>query len=223
MWKSLSELKQALNGQTSFSFQLDEINKYLYNGQIPFLWRSYAPQTKKSLADWMEHFQQRNKQYEKWISDDELKVVNLGGLHVPGSYLAAIVQTAARKNQWPLDKATFYTDVTSWETIDEIDRSIQGIYLIEGLYLEGAQWDRENHCLIDQSNKQLIQRMPLIKLIPIETYQLNLNKSLPTPVYVTSDRRNAMGIGFVFEANLSIKKHLSHWILNGVCLLLNTD
>jgi dynein heavy chain len=67
MWKSLNELKQALNGQISFSIQLEEINKYLYHGQLPSLWRSYAPETKKSLGNWMEHFQRRNQQYEKWI------------------------------------------------------------------------------------------------------------------------------------------------------------
>jgi dynein heavy chain len=69
MWKSMNELKQALNGQISFSYELDEINKYLYHGQIPLLWRSYTPQTKKSLPNWIEHFRQRNQQYEKWIQD----------------------------------------------------------------------------------------------------------------------------------------------------------
>jgi dynein heavy chain len=113
--------------------------------------------------------------------------------------------------------------VTKWQNIDDVDESIQGICLIEGLYLEGAGWDIEKYCLIEQSNKQLIQLMPLIKIIPIETHRLNMTDQLPTPVYVTSDRRNAMGIGLVFEANFYTKKDLSHWILNGVCLLLNTD
>ena len=149
--------------------------------------------------------------------------MNLGGLHVPEAYLAAIVQTAARKNQWPLDRATFYTSVTNWQTVDDINASIQNLCLIDGLYLEGAAWDVENQFLIEQANKQLIQRMPLIKILPIEAHRLNLSNSLSTPVYVTSDRRNAMGIGLVFEANLPTKKEFSHWILNGVCLLLNTD
>ncbi|CAF0910630.1 unnamed protein product [Adineta ricciae] len=223
MWKSINELKQALNGQISFSIQLDEINKHLYHGQIPLSWRSYTPQTKKSLANWMELFRQRNLQYEKWIYDGELKIVNLSRLHVPESYLAAIVQIAARKNQWPLDRARFDINVTNWQTIDDIDESTQGMCLLEGLYLEGARWDRENYCLIDQLNKQLIQVMPLIKIIPSETHRVNLNNSLAAPVYVTSDRRNAMGIGLVFEVNLPTKKDPSHWILNGVCLLLNTD
>ncbi|CAF1548071.1 unnamed protein product [Rotaria magnacalcarata] len=223
MWKSLNELKQALNGQISFSIQLEEINKHLYHGQLPSLWRSYAPETKKSLGNWMEHFQRRNQQYEKWIQTGELKIINLSGLHVPESYLAAIVQIAARKNQWPLDKVTFYTNVTKWQNIDDVDESLQSICLIEGLYLEGAGWDTTNHCLTEQSNKQLIQMMPLIKIIPSETYRTNMTNYLLAPAYVTSNRRNTMGTGLVFEANLYSKKDISHWILNGVCLLLNND
>lgn len=42
-------------------------------------------------------------------------------------------------------------------------------------------------------------------------------------MYTTSDRRNAMGVGLVFEADLTTEEHISHWVLQGVCLLLNTD
>ena len=47
--------------------------------------------------------------------------------------------------------------------------------------------------------------------------------TLRTPVYTTSDRRNAMGVGLVFQADLATTEHISHWVLQGVCLLLNTD
>ena len=36
----------------------------------------------------------------------------LSGLHIPESYLTALVQATCRKNQWPLDKSTLYTSVT---------------------------------------------------------------------------------------------------------------
>lgn len=94
---------------------------------------------------------------------------------------------------------------------------------IDGLYLEGAAWDRENCCLIRQSPKQLIQDLPVMKVIPIEAHRLKLQNTFRTPVYVTSERRNAMGVGLVFEADLATTEHLSHWVLQGVCLILNTD
>jgi dynein heavy chain len=52
---------------------------------------------------------------------------------------------------------------------------------------------------------------------------MKLNGVFVTPVYVTQDRRNAMGVGLVFEANLASDEHVSVWVLQGVALALNTD
>lgn len=43
-----------------------------------------------------------------------------------------------------------------------------------GLYLEGAGWNREEACLIRQKPKQLIQDLPVLKIIPIESHRLKL-------------------------------------------------
>ena len=59
-----------------------------------------------------------------------------------------------------------------------------------------AGWDTKNHCLIEQENKQRIQMMPLIEIAPVETHRFNMTNSLLTPIYVISDRRNAMDIGY---------------------------
>lgn len=45
----------------------------------------------------------------------------LAGLHVPESYLTAIIQMACRKNEWSLDYSTMYTTVTQYVNEDEID------------------------------------------------------------------------------------------------------
>jgi len=42
-------------------------------------------------------------------------------------------------------------------------------------------------------------------------------------VYVTQARRNAMGVGLVFEAQLRTEEHPSHWVLQGVSMCLNID
>lgn len=44
------------------SNQLDEIARSLYNGQLPASWRRLAPDTLKSLGNWMLHFERRYKQ-----------------------------------------------------------------------------------------------------------------------------------------------------------------
>lgn len=81
----------------------------------------------------------------------------------------------------------------------------------------------EENCLIRSLPKILVEPLPILSIIPIETHRLKLQNTYRTPVYITSERRNAMGVGLVFEADLSTKTHNSHWILQGVCLTLNTD
>lgn len=48
------------------------------------------------------------------VEQAEPKVMWLSGLHVPESYLTALVQATCRRNGWPLDKSTLYTTVTHY-------------------------------------------------------------------------------------------------------------
>ncbi|ELU10552.1 hypothetical protein CAPTEDRAFT_221643 [Capitella teleta] len=223
MRRSLSTLRKALAGEVGMSSELDDVARCLYNGLIPGIWRRLAPATLKSLGNWMLHFQRRYEQYNSWVNDQEPSVMWLSGLHIPESYLTALVQATCRKNGWPLDKSTLYTTVTHYQTAEDVtERAHQGCF-VTGLYLEGAGWENKKGHLIRQRPKQLIQELPVLKIIPIEAHRLKLQNTIRTPVYVTSQRRNAMGVGLVFEADLATTEHISHWTLQGVCLILNAD
>ncbi|XP_076804944.1 dynein axonemal heavy chain 10-like [Clavelina lepadiformis] len=223
MAKSLVELQRALAGEVGMSNELDDLARALFNGQIPAIWKKLAPDTLKSLGNWMEHFKRRHDQYTTWVNEAEPAVMWLSGLHIPESYLTALVQATCRKNGWPLDRSTLYTQVTQWQTAEEVtERTHQGCF-VSGLYLEGAAWDLENCCLNRPKPKQLVQELPVLKVIPIEAHRLKLQNTFTTPVYTTSMRRNAMGVGLVFLADLHTTEHISHWVLQGVCLTLNSD
>lgn len=56
---------QALSGEVGMSNQLEEISRSLYNGQLPGSWRRLAPDTLKSLGNWMLHFERRYKQVRR--------------------------------------------------------------------------------------------------------------------------------------------------------------
>nr|XP_057927697.1 dynein axonemal heavy chain 10-like isoform X1 [Doryrhamphus excisus] len=222
MKRSLAELQRALAGEVGMSSELDEVARALFNGQIPAIWKKLAPDTLKSLGNWMIHFKRRFEQYRFWVNDAEPKVMWLSGLHIPESYLTALVQAACRQNGWPLDLSTLYTEVTRYRDDGEVnDRPSQGCF-VSGLYLEGADWDMEMGCLVKSKPKVLEVQLPILRVIPIETCRLRLQKTLRTPVYTTFLRRNAMGVGLVFEADLFTSEHLSHWVLQGVCLSLNS-
>ena len=70
---------QALAGEVGMSNELDELARALFNGQIPSIWRKLAPDTLKSLGNWMEHFKRRHDQYTTWVNDGEPAVMWLSG------------------------------------------------------------------------------------------------------------------------------------------------
>ncbi|XP_019604311.2 dynein axonemal heavy chain 10 [Rhinolophus sinicus] len=223
MSRSLAELQRALAGEVGMSSELDDVARSLFLGQIPAIWRKLAPDTLKSLGNWMVYFLRRFSQYTSWVTEGEPNVMWISGLHIPESYLTALVQATCRRNGWPLDRSTLFTQVTKFQDADEVsERAGQGCF-VSGLYLEGADWDIERGCLVKSKAKVLVVDLPILKVIPIEAHRLKLQNTFRTPVYTTSTRRNAMGVGLVFEADLFTTKHISHWVLQGVCLTLNSD
>jgi dynein heavy chain len=85
----------------------------------------------------MEHFNSRCKLYNDWQKEEPI-VMWLSGLHIPGSYLTAIVQTSCRAKGWALDKSTLYTSVLKNRDPNEIKKRPDFGCMIRGLYLEGA-------------------------------------------------------------------------------------
>ncbi len=147
----------------------------------------------------------------------------LSGLHIPESYITALVQSTCRRRGWALDKSALFTQVTMFTDASQVaERLEEGCY-VRGLYLEGAAWDLERSCLRRQDPKVLVVELPILQVIPIEAAKLKLHNTFRTPCYVTQSRRSAMGVGLVFEADLASHEHDSHWILQGVALSLNTD
>ncbi|KAM3182244.1 hypothetical protein ACTXT7_012779 [Hymenolepis weldensis] len=227
MQTSLTDLRRAIAGEVGMSTELDDIAACLGRGTIPATWRQLVPATEKSLADWLQQLIQRNEQYKSWVDvgRSELPVMWLSGLHLPQSYLTALIQKACRKNGWALDKCTMSTSVT-----DVLPSDISSILIapevgcnVTGLYLEGSAWSVEEHSLVHQPPRALIQEMPVIRLTPIERHKLKLTGTVEVPVYVTSSRRNVMGEGYVTSLDLPSNQHNSFWILEGACLILNTD
>jgi len=171
----------------------------------------------------MVHFTGRGAQYDAWREVGDPSVIWLSGLHIPESYLTALVQATCRRKSWPLDKSTLFTQVTQHEDESDILEVPEDGCFVRGLYLEGAGWDRSRSQLKRQDPKVLVVPLPVLQVTPIEAAKLKLVGTFRTPVYVTQARRNAMGVGLVFEADLATEEHASHWVLQGVALSLNTD
>lgn len=220
---TLRDLRRAINGEIGITPELENLAQALTNGFLPTRWRELCPQTRKGLAGWLEHLRRRLAQYNSWIDSKQPRAIWLAGLHVPEAFLTAMVQTAARAKEWPLDKTTLFTAATTFRSVEDIDTDLSLGCYIYGLFLEGAGWDFDNGCLMKQKPKELIVELPIIAIVPIEASKLKLKDMIKVPVYVTQDRRNAAGVGRVFDADLSSTVHPSHWILQGIAIVMNTD
>ena len=222
MRETLVDLISSLKGEIAMNSEIEDIMLSIYNGLLPTQWRQLAPETQKNLINWLDHYQKRYNQYQDWLENGEPKCMWLSGLHIPASYLKAIIQITCRKKGWPLDKVSTYTVVTSTYNVDQVKEKPEFGCYIQGLYLEGAEWSTEHNCLERQLPKKLICEMPLLQVIPAEASKIKLRNNFKTPVYMTQNRKNIKGEGFVFEADLRTLVHPNLWVLQGVALLLNT-
>ncbi|CDJ35101.1 uncharacterized protein EMH_0023860 [Eimeria mitis] len=157
------------------------------------------------------------------LAQGSLKCYWLGGLHMPDSFLTALIQVTSRKKKIALDKLVLSTEVTQLTSSSQIEESLEHGAYVEGMYIEGARWDSSLERLAPQIPRKLSEEMPLVKVIPIESSRLNIRSLLRTPVYATEGRRNAMGEGWVFDAWLPYSEHASFWVLSGTALVLQTS
>ena len=234
MQRSLRELIKALSGEIGSSRELDAVADALSRGRLPEEWKAAAPPTDKDVQSWMVWYKTREKQFKSWAFDGEPKVMWLSGLHCPETYIAALIQSACRTRGWPLDASAIYTEVTDFTRAEDIlEKPELGCY-ISGLFIEGAVWDFDRRALAKPRDKCLVGELPILRLVPYRragadgstASSANDGGSANTfkaPVYFTQNRRDAMGRGLVFEADLASEDHSSAWTLRGVALVLNID
>lgn len=93
---------------------------------------------------------------------------------------SAILQSSARSIALPIDQLKF-----SYRVLDNEEDESQLIpsftahdiadgITMDGIYLDGAQWDSEQHQMVDCTNQQRTHRLPplLCKLIPVGLIKL---------------------------------------------------
>lgn len=172
---------------------------------------------------------------ELWVSDFHLpNSVWLAGLFNPQSFLTAVMQQMARKNEWPLDRmciqvkhcscslinfvwTLFQVDVTKKQR-EEIGGAPREGAFIHGLFMDGAQWDSQLGGIVESKLMQLCPAMPVIFIKAIPVDRQDLRSIYACPVYKTKQR----GPTFVWTFNMKTKERPIRWVLAGVALLLQS-
>jgi dynein heavy chain len=141
-------------------------------------------------------------------------------LYNPQSFLTAICQVTAQKNQWELDKLVTWTDVTKKLSVEEVEGlSRDGAYII-GLNVQGARWDIQGGVLERSRPKEMFCKMPIINVKGLAADKLDVTTGFYVcPTYKTEFR----GPTYVFCAQLKTKAPAGKWVLAGVALIMDVQ
>ena len=116
IYTSLRELDLGLKGELTISSEMEVLEENLFMDKVPDRWTNLAYPSQLGLGAWYQDLQLRLRELESWVSDFQLPAaVWLAGFFNPQSFLTAIMQSTARKNEWPLDKMCLQCDVTKKE------------------------------------------------------------------------------------------------------------
>ncbi|NXC47688.1 DYH9 protein, partial [Penelope pileata] len=214
--RSLMELDLGLKGELTMTSDMENLQNALFLDMVPESWIKKAYPSTASLGVWFADLLTRIKELETWTGDFALpSAVWLTGFFNPQSFLTAIMQSTARKNQWPLDKMALQCDVTKKNREDFASPPREGAY-VHGLFMEGARWDAQAGIITDARLKELTPAMPVIFIKAIPADKQDTRSVYPCPVYKTRQR----GPTYVWTFNLKTRENPSKWVLAGVALLL---
>ena len=215
--RSLAELDLGLKGDLTMSEPMEALMFALADDKVPPGWMKVAYPTLRPLGSWLINMLGRVNQLAEWTADMSLpKVTWLSALFNPQSFLTAVMQTTARRNDWPLDKTVIITDVTK-KQVDQIEGPARDGAYISGLTLEGARWDEKAGNLEDSNPKELFCPMPVIQVKAVTVDKSEVRDAYQCPVYTTEIRFRQE----VFTAQLKSKHGEIKWILAGVCMFLD--
>ncbi|KAG1688915.1 hypothetical protein DVH05_002999 [Phytophthora capsici] len=141
--RSLNELLLGFAGELTMSDAMEAVQESLFLDRVPKSWEKLAFPSMRPLGSWLTNLEARLQQLEEWTQNpaDIPRVTWLSGMINPQSFLTAIMQVTAQKNQWELDKLVIQTDVLKRRNGEVDAPSRDGAY-IHGLFHMGARWDR---------------------------------------------------------------------------------
>ncbi|XP_039357479.1 dynein heavy chain 17, axonemal isoform X9 [Mauremys reevesii] len=216
MRRSLKELNLGLKGELTITTDMEELSNALFYDNVPDFWTNRAYPSLFGLGAWYADLLLRVRELEAWTTDFALPTtVWLAGFFNPQSFLTAIMQSMARKNEWPLDKMCLSVEVTKKNREDMTAPPREGSY-VHGLFMEGARWDIPSGVITDARLKELTPSMPVIFIRAIPVDRMDTKNVYECPVYKTRMR----GPTYVWTFNLKTKEKPAKWILAAVALLL---
>ena len=216
--RSLIELDLGFRGELTISDTMDDLANSLYLDRVPKGWENLAYPSMRGLALWLADLQARIAQLNDWSSNPgETPVCTwLSGLFNPQSFLTAVMQITAQKDNLELDKLTLLTDVTKKMLAEEMTAPAKEGTFIVGLSLEGGSWNVGAGLLEPSKPREMFTPLPVINVRPVVVEKLEQGL-YQCPCYKTQIR----GPTYVFSLQLRTKAETGKWVLAGVVAVMD--
>jgi len=216
--RSLVELDLGFRGELTISDTMDDLAMSLYLDRVPKGWEVLAYPSMRGLAPWLADLQARIAQLSDWAANPaETPVCTwVSGLFNPQSFLTAVMQTTAQKDNLELDKLTLLTDVTKKLLSEEMTAPAKEGTFIIGLSLEGGSWNVGAGLLEPSKPREMFTPLPVINVRPVVVDKMEAG-IFHCPCYKTQAR----GQTYVFSLQLKTKADTGKWVLAGVVAVMD--
>lgn len=220
--RSLEETDLGFKGLLTITEKMENLIISISLNRVPENWVKLAYPSKRGLGSWLDNLWKRYDQYDQFKEDpiNPAKVIMISRLFNPQSYLTAIKQIVAQKNQYELNKLYIATEVQK-KSIEEVESAAKDGSYVFGFILEGARWDFALSLLDESRPKEMFNLMPVVycKALIIAPEGKEDKTLYMCPVFKTEDR----GPTYVFTAQLKTRYPPRKWILGGVAILMDVE
>ncbi|GBG29412.1 Dynein heavy chain 7, axonemal [Hondaea fermentalgiana] len=224
---SLVNLRKAVRGEMVMSAELERVGNSMFYGLVPGLWAGKSYPSLKPLGGYVTDLLRRLDMLGSWLENEPPAVFWISGFYFTQAFLTGCMQNYARKNQIAIDSVNFDFEVMPKTKYQRGPESTEGAY-VDGLFFDGARWDRDTQQLADPHPKQLFSLAPVLWLKPMPQDEIKPPPHYNCPVYKTSERRGVLATtghssNFLMYMRIPSEEEQGFWIERGVALLTQLD